>query len=448
MTSASHAPAKPDDEPATPIEGNAFGADGAFACPNAGSSYDIALRLPPETVRASVAIRDWLMTGGRSAADAGEFIAGLAERLNAAAVPVDRMTTAIEELHSEYSGVGRSWVKGEGIRVSYFGYGDDVDAIYRASPFHAAHESGEWLLLDLRHTPDERFGIVAELKAAGYTQYICIPIVFSIGTENGLTITTRSPTGFSERDLDVLKFIMPTVANAMELRALNARIDTVLKIYVGDDPHRAILSGAIRRGQVSRIRSAILFADMRGYTRMSSGLTPEDTVDLLNAYFDCLVPPIEAEGGEVLKYMGDGLMAIFRDRGDDTGAAAQAALDAAAAALKRLSAANRDGIFDQPIDAGIALHHGDAAYGNVGSGARLDFTVVGRDINLTSRLARLNKVLGEPLLMSKEFAQHLWADPEPLGAFLLDGITPEVEIFRPRRINSSREIPSTAATGS
>ena len=115
----------------------------------------------------------------------------------------------------------------------------------------------------------------------------------------------------------------------------------MLRIYVGDEPHRAILSGAILRGQVSRIRSAILFADMRGYTRTSSSLTPEGAVELLNDYFDCLVPPIEDEGGEVLKYLGDGLLAIFRDRGDDTGGAPQSALTAAIKALQRVARGKR-----------------------------------------------------------------------------------------------------------
>jgi adenylate cyclase len=170
---------------------------------------------------------------------------------------------------------------------------------------------------------------------------------------------------------------------------------------------------------------------MRNYTRLTSHLSSEKTVELLNSYFDCLVPAIEMEGGEVLKYMGDGLLAIFRDRGDDTGSASQAALDAARKAIDCVNTLNHDDRLPAKVEIGIALHHGQAAYGNVGSGTRLDFTVVGRDVNLTSRLARLNKVLGEPLLMSQAFIEHLWADFEPLGAFVLDGIDGEVSVYRP-----------------
>jgi adenylate cyclase len=229
----------------------------------------------------------------------------------------------------------------------------------------------------------------------------------------------------------VLRFIMPTFAMVTELRAVSKRLDDVLRIYVGDEPHRAILSGAILRGQVTRIRSAILFADMRGYTRTASKLSPEQAVELLNDYFDCLVPPIEDEGGEVLKYLGDGLLAIFRDRGDDTGGAPQAALSAAIKALQRIHAANEENRFPSPVTIGIALHHGDAAYGNVGSGQRLDFTVIGRDVNLASRIAKLNKSLSEPLLMSKSFVEHLWGNPTPLGAYEVDGFDEKIEVYRP-----------------
>ena len=207
----------------------------------------------------------------------------------------------------------------------------------------------------------------------------------------------------------------------------------------------AILSGAIRRGQVNRIRSAILFADMRSYTRITSTLSPEAAVELLNTFFDCLVPPIEQEGGEILKYMGDGVLAIFRDQADDTGGTAQSALSAAISGLVRLDEANAAGHFPTRVEAGIALHHGEAAYGNVGSGVRLDFTVIGPDVNLASRIAQMNKVLGEPLLMSRAFADHLWGDPELLGNHALDGFTAPVPIFRLRR---SPDAERTAGAGS
>lgn len=382
----------------------------------------------------ALGVRDWLLSETAHFEDFAEILPGFADRLTALGVPIDRITTAIDALHSEYSGVGRFWTREEGHTLRLFPHGIESDAVYAASPFAEIHRTREWLLLDLDSTPDDRFGIVPDLKQEGYRQYLAVPIFFSNGSVNGITLATRTAGGFDARALALVRFIVPTLAAVMEIRSTSLRLDNVLRIYVGDEPHRAILAGTIRRGEVSRIRSAILFADMRGYTSLTSALTPEAAVELLNEYFDCLVPPIEAEGGEVLKYLGDGLLAIFRDRGDDTGAAAQAALTSAIGGLARLEEANAIGRFPARVDAGIALHHGEAAYGNVGSGARLDFTVIGPDINLASRIAELNKALAEPLLMSRAFAQHLWGDPEPLGAHQVDGFPEPVPVYRPRRL--------------
>src|SRR5215210_6225630 len=392
-----------------------------------------AVGLDPALLPQALAIRDWLLTEAAQVADPGQILPGFAERLIALGTPIDRIATVIDLLHSQYSGVGRSWTKEEGTTSRLFPHGPNRDRVYAESPFAHVHRTRDWLLLDLAQTPDERFNIIPDLKAAGYRHYLVVPIFFTNGSHHGLTFATRAPDGFGEQGLRVLRFVMPTIAAMMEIRSVNQRLDTVLRIYVGNEPHRAILSGTIRRGQVSRIRSAILFADMRDYTHLSATLTPEAAVELLNGFFDCLVPPIEAEGGEVLKYMGDGLLAIFRERGDDRGSAAQAALTAAVQALAQLEAANGAGLFPTAISAGIALHQGEAAYGNVGSGGRLDFTVIGPDVNLASRIAELNKVLGEPLLMSQAFVDVLPGGSEPLGVHAVDGFAEAVPIYRPTR---------------
>src|SRR3954469_74444 len=193
----------------------------------------------------------------------GQILPGLAERLSAVGVPIDRMTTAIDVLHSEYAGIGRFWTKEEAATSRRLPHGPEHDRLYGESPFAHVHHTREWLLLDLSQTPDSRFGIIPDLKAAGYRHYLVVPIFLTDGYQHGLTFATRAPEGFGEQGLRVLRFVMPTIAAMIEIRSVNHRLDTVLRIYVGDEPHRAILSGAIRRGQVSRIRSAILFADMR-----------------------------------------------------------------------------------------------------------------------------------------------------------------------------------------
>ena len=389
--------------------------------------------MPFGALQQCVALRDWLLSEGARMPKAEDLLSGLAERLIDLGVPVDRATTAIDALHSEYSGVGRSWTRETGSTVRLFPHGEASDRAYRASPFFHVHETGEWLILDLAETPDDTFAVIPDLKAEGYRHYIAAPLFFTNGTRNGVTFATRAEPGFRDEDIAILRFVMPTLAAVMEMRSVNKQLDHVLRIYVGDEPHKAILAGSIRRGHVQRIRSAILFADMRDYTRISADMTPEEAVDLLNIFFDCLVPAIEREGGEVLKYLGDGLLAIFREPGDDLGGAAKGALTAAQSAMAALAEANDLGRFANPVAAGIALHHGEAAYGNVGSGSRLDFTVIGRDVNLASRVARLNRTLGEPILMSKPFVDFLWDTPEPLGEHALDGFTEPMGVYRPGR---------------
>ena len=400
--------------------------------PTAAADGSEADDVPFGALQDCVAIRDWLLSEGARLPEPDDLIAGFAERLNQVGVPVDRTSTAIDTLHSEYSGIGRIWTREAGTTVRLFPHGEASERAYAASPFRKVHEDAAWLILDLADTPDDAYSVIPDLKAAGYTHYIVVPLFFTNGTHNGITFATRDPDGFRDEDVAILRFVMPALAAVMEMRLVTKQLDTVLRIYVGDEPHRAILSGDIRRGQVKRIRSAILFADMRDYTRISADMTPEEAVDLLNIFFDCLVPPIEREGGEVLKYLGDGLLAIFREPGDDLGGAAKGALTAAQGALAALEEANTLHQFAVPMMAGIALHHGEAAYGNVGSGTRLDFTVIGRDVNMASRIARLNKTLGEPLLMSKPFVDFLWGDPVPLGEHVLDGFAEPMMVYRPR----------------
>lgn len=385
----------------------------------------------PESFDAAVAdLRDWLLADARMKADIRHAVAGFGERLNAFGVPVDRLGFAAQALHAEHVAYSSTWLKGEVGVPQFEAHGWEAVEGYARSTVRAVHDSRQPLFLWLPDTPDDRFTLIGDLKRAGFVHYLCFPVFFANGHSNAITLATRCASGFSPHAIALVEAVLPTLVAVLEIQSGYKSLDEVLRTYVGDEPHLAILAGRIGRGQVSRIRSAILFADMRGYTRITSAMEPEQAVALLNRYFDCLVPPIEAEGGEVLKYMGDGLLAIFRDRGDDTGAAAQSALTAATEALARIGRIDA-GVFGSPIHAGIALHHGEAAYGNVGSGARLDFTVVGRDVNLTSRLAQLNKVLGEPLLMSRRFADHLWADPQFVGAFRLDGFEDKIDVFRP-----------------
>lgn len=369
------------------------------------------------------AMRDWLLETVAFMPDLGQALAQLCERIIAAGVPIARATTAVQLLRASSQGVGREWRAGEPVVERLFPYGPETDRSYERSPFAVAHRTGEWVILRPAEMPENAYGVMPELKAGGYTHYVCIPMTFSSGrTRNGVTFATRDPAGFTAEHFDFFRRIVPALRSVMELHASERILDEVLRTYVGSDPHKRILAGDVHRGKVTRIRSAIFFSDLRGYTGLSMTLPEEDIADLLNRYFDCIVPEIEARDGEVLKFIGDGVLAIFQDRDGDSARSCRMALDAATASLGRIALANAYGSLPAPLVAGIALHHGEAAYGNVGSGERLDFTVIGRDINIANRITRLNGLLKRPILMSQAFAAHLTEQSRHLGSHELKGV--------------------------
>ncbi|MEM8812930.1 MAG: adenylate/guanylate cyclase domain-containing protein [Pseudomonadota bacterium] len=373
-------------------------------------------------------IQDFLLKAANRPMEADEIVCGFCNRLIAAGLPLDRQFSAFRVLHSTDVSYVEVWQRGEGLTAVTIPYKSDKDYAYLTSPFAHAHQLGSWIGFDPQTLPPERFGIVAELKEQGFRHYVCAPVRI-LNLEDAVTFATRSPAGFSDADILFLRALLPALTALNETRVLRRVLKEVTRIYVGEEPHKRILSGDVHRGEVTGIRSAILFADMRGFTSLTANMTAEETTALLNDYFDCVVPAVEAEGGEVLKFMGDGVLAIVRD---DEGAA-EACKRAWVAATKGHDAIEtRNRATATPFTAGIALHYGEVAYGNVGSGMRLDYTIIGKDVNLASRICGLCGSLDRPLLASGAFRRHL--DGVRLvsdGAHRLKGFEEPIEVFRP-----------------
>ena len=394
------------------------------------SSEALDAILGPERRAAAQGLSDWLIRHARDTSLAVTMIGQLCDRLVAIGVPLDRYGSSTEVLDAEHDAVARLWLRGQGVTERTY-VRDGEDLTYKTSPFFEAAETGRPVELWLPTTDDARFGIVAELKAGGFTHYICMPNVLMSGGHGWVTFATRRATGFSRQDLAVLARILPAIAILIDIRSTWLSLDKLLRTYVGDEPHRAILRGNTKRGQVSTIRSAILFADMRNSVGYTIDLDAVSAVGVFNAFFDCIVPAIERRRGEVLKYMGDGLLAIFRDSSSGSADAADRALAAATEALEVLHERNRSHPAETPIEAGMALHYGEAAYGNVGSGIRLDFTVIGKDVALASRIGGMNRSLSQPVLMSSAFVERLHGASERVGVFSARGFNDPIEVFRP-----------------
>ena len=369
----------------------------------------------------------------------GVLVEQICERIVGMGIPIDRYMSSTTVLTPDHDALGRMWTKDRGVKESNYVRPPGEDPDYRHSPLFESSTTQTWVELWLPDTPDNRFGIVPELKRDGYIHYLCIPFRLGNDANGWMTMATRSPKGFSEEDFASIALIAPAVARAIDTRVGWTTLDRLLRIYVGDEPHRAILNGNVKRGQVATIQSAILFADMRDSTGHTAEISAAQAVELFNLMFDQLVPPIESRHGEVLKYIGDGLLAIFREDKIGTCDAADRALSAAEDALSALAALNVSRPEQRPIHMGIALHYGEAAYGNVGSGQRLDFTVIGRDIGLASRIGGMNARLDEPLLMSEAFVARLRRPATALGAFPARGFVEPLAVFRPSSLGEPDE---------
>ena len=395
------------------------------------SSHTLLAALTPEFRLKTLDFIDWLFRSTPVDVRTSQIVEQVCERLLSIGLPLDRYGSATSILTADHDAIGRVWIKDKGVQENVYVAPDGDDPGFLNSPFHEAERCGTWIELWLPETEDTRFGIVPELKQDGYTHYVCIPLVMPVGASGWVTMASKAVEGFSREHLMVLALIVPALGVVINMRVARLTLDRLLRTYVGEEPHRAILEGNVKRGQVTTIRSAILFADMRDSTGHTAEISVVEAVALFNDFFDCLVPPIEARGGEVLKYIGDGLLAIFRDGSEGPADGTLRALEAAKLALANVKAFSDGGVGQKPIEVGIALHYGEAAYGNVGSGLRLDFTVIGRDIGLASRIGGLNARLGEPLLMSAAFAEHLHGGATPIGAFAVRGFSMPVAVLRP-----------------
>jgi len=390
-------------------------------------SATLASQLPPDLMVRALELTDYMLGDALKSKDADLVLTGMSERIRAAGVPLDRATSIVPLLHAEAVASARFWERGKGARSYTFPFNAETGAGYARSPAAEAHETGQWVTLWLPETSDEKYDIVAELKADGFTHYVMMPVFMANGMANTFSFATRAESGFSETDFAFFRVIFPAISACQEILATHRIMSEVMQMYVGREPYQRILSGDVHRGDVMRIRSAILFADMRRFTELTADMSAEEATDLLNTYYDCVVPAIERHQGEVLKFIGDGILAIF-PVDQDVRETCVRALAGATAALNEVARAEARPAFE----VGIALHLGEVAFGNVGSGMRLDYTVIGRDVNLASRLASLCGSLSEPLLVSEMFRQHFTSKTfRAAGRHAMKGLKEKQAVFAP-----------------
>ena len=376
-------------------------------------------------------ILDWLVEEARRLPDAPALLRALCERLVAAGLPLARGSFHVRVLHPQLLGLGFYWRRGaDEIRVFRAEHGTEHTPLYQQSPMRVLFE-GAGAVHQRLDLPDVafRFPLFDELRDQGLTDYVALPITFSDGKIHGTTWSSDRPGGFASEHLAVIYDLLPVIGLLLEIHLNRLLAIDLLDTYVGRQAGERILRGRITRGSGETVRAAIWFCDLRGFTALSERMDRTGLLACLNQYFDCMAKAVEANGGEILKFMGDAMLAIFPL---DTDQACRRALQAALEARAAMARFNRERTArgEEALGYGIALHVGDVMYGNIGAADRLDFTVIGPAVNLTSRLERLCRVLGLDLVVSGAFAGMCAACAyRPLGEHQLDGIGKPVEVL-------------------
>jgi adenylate cyclase len=381
-------------------------------------------------------IVDWLLSAHRDSMDGLQLFNNLCWRMLGQGIPLWRANLSISTLHPQIMGLGFRWRRDLGVTQEFrIKHGMERHSDYLQSPMRPALEQGVAVRYRLEQDAAalERYPLLRGFREAGATDYLACPLHAFVGRHRVVTWASDRPGGFTDAHIAAIEALLPAIAIVVETNALRRMSALLLDTYLGRTIGRHILDGEIHRGQGRRLRAALLAADLRGFTNLADRMPGEELIRLLDDYFDAVVAAVHEQGGEILKFVGDGVLAIFEPDGRSEQEAVRAALVAAEDALHRLDLANnnRAAVGQELIAIGIGLHLGEVIYGNVGAADRLDYTAIGPAVNLVCRLEGLTKRLGRPLLVSESFAEAYGRPLVSLGFQPVRGLSEPQEIFAP-----------------
>lgn len=341
---------------------------------------------------------NWLSEGLRDEATLERIFVQLCERLMQAGIALSRASLHLRVHHPQWLGTRLIWHKGqERADIQNVAYDVEATEVFLRSPFHFVLATGSRIRQALQLQGPHKYPVYEELRDQGHTEYVAWPMDHTQGRRHLITFATDSPHGFEPTDVELMEATLPLFSLISEIRLKNQLARTLLRTYVGPHASEQILEGATTRGSGTTLSAAIMICDLRNFTLLSGSQHRDHVIDILNDYFDLIADPIEKFGGEILKFMGDGLLAVFPLNRPD----ACQRLIAALAAAYEASARRTSTKF--PVQFGTGVHVGEVMYGNIGSRRRLDFTVIGPAVNLASRLETLTKQLKRPVLISGDF---------------------------------------------
>ncbi|THD59205.1 MAG: adenylate/guanylate cyclase domain-containing protein [Bradyrhizobium sp.] len=375
-------------------------------------------------------LTDWLIDGARSAGPL--LMAQTCERLVQAGLPLWRVGVFVRTLHPDIFGRNFIWRPGAEVVVGSVDFDIQNSPEFVNSPLAIVFGEGREVRIRVDDPESKRFPFFDDMRAEGVTDYIALPLLFIDGTINASSWTTKQPGGFSDDQLAALRAIVRPLARVIEIISLRRTASILLDTYVGNRAGERILGGQIRRGHAETMHAAIWLSDLRGFTALSDRLSPGTVVEILNLYFDCQVAAIRKHGGEILKFMGDGLLAVFPIAEDDSNIAEVCArvLEAARESRAGVEALHYpSGEAVERFRFGVALHVGPILFGNIGGGNRLDFTCIGPAVNLAARLEKIAGRLHRIVVASERFAGICdggWTD---LGEFPIAGFSKAERVY-------------------
>ncbi|MEO1249923.1 MAG: adenylate/guanylate cyclase domain-containing protein [Pseudomonadota bacterium] len=378
---------------------------------------------------------EWLILDAWRLKTAPEITEELAKKLIETGIPLYRLFVMVPLLHPLYVGSGHIWRRGvEGIEMAYGEHGARDRPEYQNNPMRHILDEGYAALR--RRVGDSyvegEFPLVDDLVAEGGTDYVTMPLEFANGGRAAISFTSDAPEGFSSENLAVLYNMLPVLARLIERANLELTAINILDAYVGHTAGERILMGQITRGSRDTIYAGIWFCDLRDFTGLSDAMPRDEMIALLNSYFETMADPVLSHGGEVMKFIGDAMLAVFPvDNAQDKPAVCERMLQAADKAVKGMEHLNEErAMFGQnPINYGLALHIGQVAYGNIGAAGRLDFTVIGPAVNFAERIEQLCKKVPERPVLSEDFVRHCRFPVEQIGEFSLRGLPGTHAIF-------------------
>lgn len=391
------------------------------------------------------AIAEWTVAAGLAGDSEGALLDGFCQRCFAAGLPIARAGIIIDTLHPVHEGRAFLWRRENAGEPELVEYGSSSEGEmaerWRASVFYRLIEAGN-AKMRVRLSPHEpcEFTYLAPFIEQGMTEYVALinrfPREGAIGEMDcvySYWLTDRAG-GFDDDDVTQLVGLMPALALAVKCTSLARIAATLCETYLGRDPGRRVLAGRIGRGAAERINAVLWYSDLRGFTRITDGSPPPQTIALLNDYAEAVISAIHDHGGDVLKLIGDGVLAIF-PYGDAPDGACAGALGAENALRQRLAKLNaKRGAAGKPVtEVYLGLHIGEVFYGNIGSRERLDFTVIGPAVNEVARIAAMCRSAERDVLLSADFAAAVAAggvlNPVSVGRYALRGVARPQELF-------------------